>query len=108
MQGGGGRTCHPFPWGKETGSVCVRNAFFLWEPAKGCSGSTKQGFELEHPKTGANRTICLFVAGEQGGMGTKGNVNALLLLGELAAGDAHPTASKYYEQHRDVSLFHAN
>lgn len=67
----------PVSRGKETGSMCVRNAFFLWEPVKGCSGSTKQGFELEHPTTGVNRTICLFVAGEQGGMGTKGNVNAL-------------------------------
>lgn len=103
-----GENMPPISRGKETVSMCVRNVFFLWEPAKGCSGSTKQGFELERPTTGANRTICLFVAGEQGGMGTKGNVNALLLLGELAAGDAHPTASKYYEQHRDVSLFHAN
>lgn len=40
-------------------------------------------------------TICLFVAGEQGGMGTKGTINALLHLGELAAGNTHPAASKY-------------
>lgn len=35
-------------------------------------------------------------------MGTKGNVNTLLLLGELAAGDAHPTASECEEEHRRV------
>lgn len=50
-----------------------------------------------------DRSECLFVAGEQDGMGTKGNVNTLLLLGELAAGDAHPTASECWEEHRDVS-----
>lgn len=35
-------------------------------------------------------------------MGTKGNVNTFLLLGELAAGGAHPAASEYWEEHRDV------
>lgn len=40
-------------------------------------------------------------------MGTKGNVNTLLLLGELAAGDAHSTASEYWEEHGDV-LPHVN
>lgn len=48
--------------------------------------------------------LCSWGAGRDG---TKGNVNTLLLLGELAAAYAHPTASEYWETHRDV-LSHVN
>lgn len=82
-----GRTCHPFFWERELGP-CV------W---KILSGSLQRGALIAQSKdlSWSKWTICLFVAGEQGGMGTKGNINALLLLGELATGDAHPAAPEY-------------
>lgn len=51
----GGEHATHFPGKGNWIPMCVGNAFFLWEPAKGCSGSTKQEFELEYPTIGANR-----------------------------------------------------
>lgn len=100
-----GENMPPISWGKRTAFLCVGNPSFSFE-------SLQRGALWWHKAriwtwVIKDRSECLFVAGEQGGMGTKGNVNTLLLLGELAAGGAHPTASECEEEHRRV-LSHIN
>lgn len=93
--GGRGRTCHPFPGKRELDTYVCRKCFFSLGACKGVLWKHKARIWAWVSNDRSEQTIYLFVAGEQSGIGTKGNVNALLLLGELAAGGAHPTASKY-------------
>lgn len=85
----------PVSRGKGAGSQCVGNAV----PRRSLRrvwGSTKHRFEPQRPRTG--------VEGQSACGGTKGNASALLLLGELAAGDRRPTVLAGAQRGAVVSL----
>lgn len=96
---GKGENMPPISWGKRTEFLCGGNISFSFETLQrlALQGQSK---DLDLRNQGSERMpLCSW---ERGEIGTKGNVNTILLLEELAAGDAHPTASEHWEEQRDA------